>query len=44
MAPMTAEGLMYADSFHLIYLFAATCGVLAIPAIIGMVAVLRERD
>jgi hypothetical protein len=41
---MSAAGLMNADAFHLIYLFAATCGVLAIPAILGLIAVLRERD
>ena len=34
---------MQPDAFHLMYLFAATCGVVAIPAIFGLVAVLRER-
>ena len=32
------------DSFHLIYMFLATCGVLAIPAVVGLIAVLLERD
>jgi hypothetical protein len=32
------------DSFHLMYMFAATCGVLFIPIIFGFVAVLLERE
>ncbi len=32
------------DSFHLIYMFLATCGVLAIPAVVGLIAVLLERE
>lgn len=35
---------MKADSFHLMFMFAATCGVLFIPVIFGFVAVLLERD
>ena len=32
------------DSFHLMVLFAATCGIVAVPAILGLVAVLLERE
>ncbi len=32
------------DSFHLIYMFLATCGLLAIPAVVGLIAVLLERE
>ena len=32
------------DSFHLMYLFLASCGVLAIPAVVGLVAVLLDRE
>jgi hypothetical protein len=32
------------NSFHLMYMFAATCGVLFIPIIFGLVAVLTERE
>jgi hypothetical protein len=32
------------DSFHLMYMFAATCGVLFIPIIFGLVAVFMERE
>ena len=32
------------DSFHLMYLFVATCAVLAIPAVAGLIAVLLDRD
>ena len=35
---------MTQDSFHLMIMFAATCGVLFIPVIFGLVAVLIERD
>ncbi len=34
---------MNQDSFHLIYMFAATCGVLFIPVILGFFAVLMDR-
>jgi hypothetical protein len=32
------------NAFHLMYMFAATLGVLFIPVIVGFVAVLLERD
>ncbi len=32
------------DSIHLIYMFLATFGLLAIPAVVGLIAVLLERD
>jgi hypothetical protein len=32
------------DSFHLMYMCAATTGVLFIPIILGFVAVLLERE
>jgi hypothetical protein len=35
---------MKADSFHLMFMFAATCGVLFIPVIFGFIAVLLERE
>jgi len=35
---------MEQNSFHLMYMFAATCGVLFIPVIFGLVAVLIDRD
>ncbi len=35
---------MQQDAFHLMYMFAATCGVLFIPVILGLVAVLVDRD
>lgn len=35
---------MEQNSFHLMYLFAATTGVLFIPVIFGLVAVLVDRD
>jgi hypothetical protein len=35
---------MEQNAFHLMYMFAATCGVLFIPVIAGFVAVLLERD
>ncbi len=35
---------MNQDSFHLIYMFAATCGVLFIPVILGLFAVLMDRE
>ena len=34
---------MHPDAFHLMYLFAATCGVLFLPVIFGLAAVLLER-
>jgi membrane glycosyltransferase len=35
---------MQLNSFHLMYLFAATCGVLFIPIIFGFIAVMMERE
>ena len=35
---------MTQDSFHLMFMFAATCGVLFIPVIFGFVAVMMERE
>jgi hypothetical protein len=35
---------MNPDSFHLMYMFAATCGVLFIPVIVGLIAVFMERE
>ena len=35
---------MEQNAFHLMYMFAATCGVLFIPVIFGLVAVLLERE
>jgi hypothetical protein len=35
---------MSPDAFHLMFMFAATCGVLFIPVIFGFVAVLLERE
>jgi hypothetical protein len=35
---------MHQNAFHLMYMFAATCGVLFIPVIFGLVAVLLERE
>jgi hypothetical protein len=35
---------MEPNAFHLMYMFAATCGVLFIPVIVGLFAVLLERD
>lgn len=35
---------MKQNAFHLMYMFAATCGVLFIPVIFGFVAVLLDRD
>lgn len=35
---------MQQNAFHLMYMFAATCGVLFIPVIFGLVAVLMDRD
>jgi hypothetical protein len=32
------------DAFHLMVLFAATCGIVAVPAILGLVAVFLERE
>jgi membrane glycosyltransferase len=32
------------DSFHLMYMFAATQGVLFIPIILGFIAVMMERE
>jgi len=32
------------NAFHLMYMFAATCGVLFIPVIVGLAAVLLERE
>jgi hypothetical protein len=32
------------NAFHLMYMFAATLGVLFIPVIFGFVAVLLERE
>ena len=34
---------MHPDAFHLMYLFAATCGVLFLPVIFGLAAVLLEK-
>ena len=34
---------MQADSFHLMYMFFATCGVLFIPMILGFFAVLLDK-
>jgi len=35
---------MQLNSFHLMYMFAATCGVLFLPIVFGFIAVLIERD
>ena len=35
---------MQPNAFHLMYMFAATCGVLFIPVILGLVAVLLDRE
>ena len=35
---------MQPNSFDLMYMFAATCGVLFIPVILGLFAVLSERE
>jgi hypothetical protein len=35
---------MQLNSFDLMYMFAATCGVLFIPVILGFAAVLLERE
>jgi len=35
---------MEPNAFHLMFMFAATCGVLFIPVIFGFVAVLLERE
>ena len=35
---------MEQNSFHLMYMFAATCGVLFIPVIVGLFAVFMERE
>jgi hypothetical protein len=35
---------MEQNSFHLMYMFAATCGVLFLPVIFGLIAVLIDRD
>lgn len=35
---------MQPNSFDLMYMFAATCGVLFIPVILGFAAVLLERE
>ncbi len=35
---------MQPNAFHLMFMFAATCGVLFIPVIFGFVAVLLERE
>ena len=35
---------MEQNAFHLMYMFAATCGVLFISVIFGFVAVLIDRD
>lgn len=35
---------MEPNAFHLMFMFAATCGVLFIPVIFGLVAVLLERE
>jgi hypothetical protein len=32
------------DAFHLMVLFGATTGVVAVPAILGLVATLLERE
>ena len=32
------------NAFHLMYMFAATCGVLFIPVLVGLAAVLIERE
>jgi len=32
------------NAFHLMYMFAATCGVLFIPVVFGLIAVLLERE
>lgn len=43
MIPADEDDTMQPDSFHLMYLFAATCGVLFIPVILGLVAVAADR-
>ena len=35
---------MQPNSFDLMYMFAATCGVLFIPVVFGLIAVLIERE
>jgi hypothetical protein len=35
---------MSPDAFHLMYLFAATTGVLFMPIVLGLIAVLVERE
>jgi hypothetical protein len=35
---------MQPNSFDLMYMFAATCGVLFIPVILGFIAVMIERE
>jgi len=35
---------MQPNSFDLMYMFAATCGVLFLPIVFGFIAVLIERD
>jgi membrane glycosyltransferase len=35
---------MQPNSFDLMYMFAATCGVLFLPIIFGFIAVLTERE
>ena len=35
---------MEPNAFHLMYMFAATCGVLFIPVLVGLAAVLLERE
>jgi hypothetical protein len=35
---------LFPDSFHLMVLFGATTGVVAVPAILGLVATLLERE
>ena len=35
---------MEQNAFDLMYMFAATCGILFIPVLAGLVAVLLERD
>ena len=35
---------MEQNAFHLMYMFAATCGVLFIPVLVGLAAVLLDKD
>jgi len=35
---------MQPNSFDLMYMFAATCGVLFLPILLGFVAVMLERE